>query len=110
MNNDKLSIFLLGDFILDQYYFGTVKKFSQEAPIPILSNVTKKTFPGGAANVAHLLSQLNNVKINFCFKAGPDTKCKLIEFNNNVNLVPILDDRYTIATKHRYITNNQLLY
>ena len=55
---DKCRVLVVGDAMLDKYYFGEVTRISPEAPVPI-NRVTKiKETLGGAANVAHNLSLL----------------------------------------------------
>lgn len=54
----RCKILVIGDAMLDKYYFGEVTRISPEAPVPI-NHVTKiKETLGGAANVAHNLSLL----------------------------------------------------
>ncbi len=51
-------VLVIGDAMLDKYYFGEVTRISPEAPVPI-NHVTKiKEQLGGAANVAHNLALL----------------------------------------------------
>ncbi len=51
-------VLVIGDAMLDKYYFGEVTRISPEAPVPI-NHVTKiKETLGGAANVAHNLALL----------------------------------------------------
>ena len=45
-------ILVCGDFMLDQYWFGEVKRISPEAPVPIFSVKRTEERLGGAANVA----------------------------------------------------------
>ena len=50
----KARILVVGDVMLDRYWFGEVNRISPEAPVPIVKierDRTKET-PGGAANVA----------------------------------------------------------
>ena len=55
---DMCRVLVVGDAMLDKYYFGEVTRISPEAPVPI-NRVTKiKETLGGAANVAHNLSLL----------------------------------------------------
>ena len=55
---DKCRVLVVGDAMLDKYYFGEVTRISPEAPVPI-NRVTKiKETLGGAANVSHNLSLL----------------------------------------------------
>ncbi len=48
----RKNILVVGDVMLDQYYFGSVSRVSPEAPVPVLRKDTRKCVLGGAANVA----------------------------------------------------------
>jgi len=51
---DKAKILVVGDVMLDRYWYGDVNRISPEAPVPIVhirAERSKET-PGGAANVA----------------------------------------------------------
>ena len=50
----KSRILVVGDVMLDRYWFGEVSRISPEAPVPIVKIESKRTkeTPGGAANVA----------------------------------------------------------
>ena len=54
----NLHILVIGDVMVDAYYFGSVDRISPEAPVPIISVSTKELRPGGAANVALNLKSL----------------------------------------------------
>ncbi len=45
-------ILILGDIMLDEYFFGSVSRISPEAPVPIVEITSSKRLLGGAANVA----------------------------------------------------------
>ena len=49
---NKLNILVIGDVMIDAYYFGKVDRISPEAPVPIVSVQNRETRLGGAANVA----------------------------------------------------------
>ena len=51
-------ILVVGDVMLDKYYFGEVTRISPEAPVPINNVMKVKETLGGAANVAHNLARL----------------------------------------------------
>ncbi|MDR0926394.1 MAG: D-glycero-beta-D-manno-heptose-7-phosphate kinase [Ignavibacteria bacterium] len=52
------SIAVIGDVMLDQYYWGNVNRVSPEAPVPVV-DIKNETFHlGGAANVAQNLESL----------------------------------------------------
>ncbi len=43
---------IVGDVMLDRYWFGDVERISPEAPVPVVKIVRSEERPGGAANVA----------------------------------------------------------
>jgi D-beta-D-heptose 7-phosphate kinase/D-beta-D-heptose 1-phosphate adenosyltransferase len=48
----NVNVLVVGDVMLDRFWWGSVKRISPEAPVPVV-NLQKSTFaPGGAANVA----------------------------------------------------------
>ena len=51
-------ILVVGDVMLDKYYFGEVTRISPEAPVPIARVTEVRETLGGAANVAHNLALL----------------------------------------------------
>jgi rfaE bifunctional protein kinase chain/domain len=48
----KVRILVVGDVMLDRYWFGEVSRISPEAPVPIVKVERTEERPGGAANVA----------------------------------------------------------
>ena len=55
---EKCKILVVGDVMLDKYYYGEVTRISPEAPVPITHVLDTKETLGGAANVAHNLALL----------------------------------------------------
>ena len=51
-------VLLVGDFMLDIYTSGDIKRVSPEAPVPILRVEKRRYLPGGAGNVALSLAAL----------------------------------------------------
>ena len=47
-----LNILVVGDVMLDEYWFGDVRRISPEAPVPVVHVSRSDERPGGAANVA----------------------------------------------------------
>jgi rfaE bifunctional protein kinase chain/domain len=45
-------VLIVGDVMLDEYWFGDVRRISPEAPVPIVHVTRSDERPGGAANVA----------------------------------------------------------
>ena len=46
-------ILIVGDVMLDKYYFGKVDRISPEAPVPIVNIQKEESRLGGASNVAN---------------------------------------------------------
>ncbi|MBS0309325.1 MAG: D-glycero-beta-D-manno-heptose-7-phosphate kinase [Proteobacteria bacterium] len=51
-------VLVIGDVMLDRYWFGEVKRISPEAPVPVLKVTRIEERPGGAANVARNIAAL----------------------------------------------------
>ena len=51
-------VLVVGDAMLDRYWFGRVNRMSPEAPVPVLTMATELDEPGGAGNVVHNLAAL----------------------------------------------------
>ena len=65
LNNIKTkNILVVGDIMLDKYFFGEAKRLSPEAPVPVLHKKRETTVLGGSANVArNLVRARQNVSI-----------------------------------------------
>lgn len=51
-------VLVVGDAMLDRYWYGNVERISPEAPVPVAVIKEAKELPGGAANVARNVSAL----------------------------------------------------
>jgi len=51
-------LLVVGDVMLDRYWFGDVSRISPEAPVPVVRMTRAEDRPGGAANVARNASAL----------------------------------------------------
>ncbi|MBR2519390.1 MAG: bifunctional hydroxymethylpyrimidine kinase/phosphomethylpyrimidine kinase [Selenomonadaceae bacterium] len=54
----KCKVLVIGDIMMDKYYYGDVKKFASDAPVPVAKIVKRKTSLGAAANIANNLASL----------------------------------------------------
>jgi rfaE bifunctional protein kinase chain/domain len=54
----RAKILVVGDVMLDRYWFGDVSRISPEAPVPIVHVRRTEERPGGAANVARNVTAL----------------------------------------------------
>lgn len=56
-------IAVLGDLMVDHYTWGTVRRVSPEAPVPVVEVASESTRLGGAANVANNIHALGGVPV-----------------------------------------------
>jgi rfaE bifunctional protein kinase chain/domain len=52
MNLSKARVLVVGDVMLDRYWYGDATRISPEAPVPVVLWQREEVRPGGAANVA----------------------------------------------------------
>lgn len=105
----KVSVLVLGDVMLDIYYYGEVKRISPEAPVPITRVLSEKKTLGGAANVAHNLALLG-AKVSMAGVIGADEHGKILarkfqELNADAGGLVVTDSPTT--AKIRIIGANQ---
>ncbi|MCU0329555.1 MAG: D-glycero-beta-D-manno-heptose-7-phosphate kinase [Candidatus Kapabacteria bacterium] len=101
---------VVGDVMLDRYFWGTVNRVSPEAPVPVV-DVENETFHlGGAANVAANLASLG-AKPLLCGIVGDDASGRLLrQIAQDEGLTSegiITDATRPTTVKTRVIGNNQ---
>ena len=55
----RARVLVVGDVMLDRYWFGDVSRISPEAPVPVVHVKRTEERPGGAANVARNITALD---------------------------------------------------
>ena len=102
-------ILVVGDVMLDQYYYGEVTRISPEAPVPITRVTSTKQTMGGAANVAHNLALLGTQTYISGF-VGDDFHCQTLmdKFTSRgINYRGIVYTEAPTTTKLRIIGGHQ---
>jgi D-beta-D-heptose 7-phosphate kinase/D-beta-D-heptose 1-phosphate adenosyltransferase len=56
-------IAVVGDVMIDRYYWGSVSRISPEAPVPVVEVDSEQVRFGGAANVANNISSLGGIPL-----------------------------------------------
>jgi D-glycero-beta-D-manno-heptose-7-phosphate kinase len=105
-----LKIAVVGDVMLDTYWWGKVDRISPEAPVPVVAVTKKEQRIGGAGNVALNLSSLGT-NVSIISVTGSDDEGKqLLQLltENNINTHFIVESKERITTnKIRIISRNQ---
>lgn len=68
---NNMSVLIIGDVMVDAYYWGSVDRISPEAPVPIVSVNKRDARMGGAANVALNIQAMGATPI-LCSVIGND--------------------------------------
>ena len=55
---ERAGVMVVGDVMLDRYWYGPTSRISPEAPVPVVKVDTIEERPGGAANVAMNIASL----------------------------------------------------
>src|SRR5580658_8414821 len=74
---DGLRVVVVGDVMLDNYWWGNVERISPEAPVPIVALSRRESRLGGAANVA-LNCRALGAKVTLASVVGDDSEGKLL--------------------------------
>lgn len=103
-------IAVVGDLMLDAYYWGKVKRISPEAPVPVVEIEKQFSRFGGAANVAYNIIKLDAIPIPIGVIGNDQTGVKLLELMKNANIGNdgiIIDPSRPTTAKTRVIADNQ---
>lgn len=105
-------VLVVGDVMLDRYWFGDVSRISPEAPVPVLKVERVEERPGGAANVARNIAALG-AQATLLSVVGDDEAGACLEklLNQHENLSALLHRDNTISTtiKLRAVARHQQL-
>lgn len=97
----KLKVVIIGDVMLDTYWWGQVDRISPEAPVPVVALQRKEHRVGGAANVA-----LNTVALGaqttIVSVIGTDADGALLQ---SLFEAQKIDTQYLLSTPSRITTN-----
>lgn len=106
----NLKALIIGDVMIDAYFWGSVDRISPEAPVPVVAINKRENRMGGAANVALNIQALGATPV-LCSVIGNDQNGKAFtdlmnEANIPINGMLALDGR-TTTVKTRIISQNQ---
>ncbi len=105
-------IAVIGDVMLDRFFWGSVSRISPEAPVPVVDVEDESYHLGGAANVANNLKSLGINPILFGVIGNDASGNKFIEIANELGIDPkglYRDNNRPTTVKTRIIGNNQHL-
>jgi len=110
-NLSKAKILVVGDVMLDRYWFGDVNRISPEAPVPIAKISHREDRAGGAANVARNISSLGG-SVTLLSVIGFDEAGTALESllkDNGVHTELYRDNNISTTVKLRVLSRQQQL-
>jgi len=109
---NHFNILIVGDVMIDTYFWGKVERISPEAPVPIISRTNVEHRLGGAANVARNIKALGANPI-LCSVIGNDDKADiLLDIMTKSELITeglLKHDSRITTVKTRVISDNHHL-
>lgn len=106
----RITVFVIGDVMLDEYLTGSVERISPEAPVPVLKVEGEVLRLGGAANVALNLHTLG-AGVRLFGTVGDDPEgsalLKLLEGRGIGNAGIVKDNTKPTTKKSRLVAGNQ---
>lgn len=110
-NFKHAGVLVVGDIMLDRYWYGPTSRISPEAPVPVVKVETIEERPGGAANVAMNIAALG-ASSRLVGLTGPDDAAKVLDnaltaFNVSCDFVTV--PGHPTITKLRVLSRNQQL-
>lgn len=110
-NNMKdIRIAVIGDVMLDIYYWGKTERISPEAPVPVVNITDEEIKPGGAANVGLNIKSLGAEPVMFGVIGSDLYGLNFIDnlSENKINVENIIVDKKRPTTvKTRILASNQ---
>ncbi|WP_276313284.1 D-glycero-beta-D-manno-heptose-7-phosphate kinase [Pararobbsia silviterrae] len=104
-------VLVVGDVMLDRYWFGDVNRISPEAPVPVVHVNRTEERLGGAANVARNAAALGVQTSLLCVIGDDEPARKLIELleHSNVSAHVERDPELATTIKLRIVSRQQQL-
>lgn len=109
---ENVKVLVLGDVMVDAYFYGSVNRISPEAPVPIVNLKNKEQRLGGAANVALNLKSLGAEPLICSIKGNDRDGQVLKDLCKKEGLITdglINDYKRGTTVKTRIIGNNHQL-
>jgi D-beta-D-heptose 7-phosphate kinase/D-beta-D-heptose 1-phosphate adenosyltransferase len=107
----QASVLVVGDIMLDQYWYGPTQRISPEAPVPVVKINQEENRPGGAANVALNIASIGG-RVTLAGITGEDEAAQHLKKQlSALNINCEFDQQKNIPTikKLRVMSRNQQL-
>ena len=109
-NLQKARVLVVGDVMLDRYYYGLTERISPEAPVPVVKVKSIQDRAGASGNVALNITSLAG-KAGICAMVGQDEQAKILKrfFSEQSVHSHLIETHYPTITKLRILSQKQQL-
>jgi rfaE bifunctional protein kinase chain/domain len=97
----KMKVAVIGDVMLDTYWWGNVERISPEAPVPVVAVSKREKRVGGAGNVALNVQALGASVALLTILGDDEDGIQLMQLMREKNI----DTRFILESKKRITTN-----
>ena len=108
----KCKVLVIGDIMMDKYYYGDVKKFASDAPVPVAKIVKRRTSLGAAANIANNLAMLG-CQTSIAGFVGEDHNFETLSIQlqqSGINQEGLIGTEYPTTTKVRIMSGHVQMF
>ena len=109
---ERCKVLVIGDIMMDKYYYGDVKKFASDAPVPVAKIVNRKNSLGAAANVANNLANLG-CKTSVAGFVGDDHNFETLSeqlYKSGINQEGLIATEWPTTTKVRVMSGHVQMF
>lgn len=110
-DTSQARVLVVGDVMLDRYWFGEVSRISPEAPVPVVKVQRTEERPGGAANVARNAKALG-ARVTLLSVVGTDEAGRALEHllaSSGIDTSLLEDPELDTTVKLRVVGRQQQL-
>ena len=108
----KCKVLVVGDVMIDKYYYGEVHKFASDAPVPVAKIVKRRSSLGAAANVAGNLASVG-CKTYLAGFVGNDHNFETLSrllWESKINQDGLIATESPTTTKVRVMSGRQQMF
>ena len=108
----KCKVLVIGDIMMDRYYYGDVKKFASDAPVPVAKIINRKASLGAAANIANNLANLG-CQTSIAGFVGDDHNFELLStqlYESGIDQDGLIATEWPTTTKIRIMSGHVQMF
>ena len=109
---ERCKVLVIGDIMMDRYYYGDVRKFASDAPVPVAKIIKRKSSLGAAANIANNLANLG-CKTSVAGFVGDDHNFEILSeqlYESGIDQDGLIATEWPTTTKIRIMSGHVQMF